>query len=61
MKHIVVQDKWKEKHLFDCVYKHYLKRNKLYIYSKANNNKSIFIFNLSYVSIVSITDEIIKG
>lgn len=57
LKEIVVKDKWNNKYIYDCVYRYRIKKGKLYIYSKANNTKSFFLFNLIYVSIFSVRNE----
>lgn len=53
-KQVIICDKWNNKFIYDCVYKCKLQKNKLFIYSKANNKKSLFVFNLTYTSKYSI-------
>ena len=46
---ITVLTKYKEYKIYDLVKRFKIKKNKLYIYSYANNTKTVTVFNITYI------------
>ena len=50
MKEIIVMDKWQNLYNYPFVYKHKVKKNKLYIYTSHYKEKAMHVFILTYIA-----------